>query len=145
MMTNQRKNSRGRETEDLKTKLQDMSVQLQNKSESINRLEEELNQFKADQSNILIYQNEYYGEYSRQQKAKKRTTSQNKSILNNDHSMSIKSFNNSNDGLNLNDMSIGSILGNLNKSRGGSNSKYDPTTDCSCGYKPRCQRYKTIN
>jgi len=28
MMTNQRKNSRGRETEDLKTKLQDMSVQL---------------------------------------------------------------------------------------------------------------------
>jgi hypothetical protein len=44
-----------------------------------------------------------------------------------------------------NDMSIGSLLGNLNKSRNGSMSKYDPNCDCNCGFKAKYAKYKNLN
>lgn len=43
------------------------------------------------------------------------------------------------------DMSFGSILGNLNKSRNGSLSKCDPTIECQCGYKVKYTKCKSIN
>ena len=52
---------------------------------------------------------------------------------------------NSNEDLNLNDMSIGSILGNLNKSRTGSVSRLDSAYDCNCGYKTKYKKYKSLN
>ena len=53
--------------------------------------------------------------------------------------------NDSNDNLSVADMSIGSLLGNLNKSRNGSVSKYDPNCDCNCGYKAKYVKYKNLN
>jgi len=92
------------------------------------------------------YQNLSYGEYNndRSRRGAVKSFSQ-KKLSFNDKSIGNKSINDSNDGLSLNDMSIGSILGNLNKSRTGSISKYDPNSDCSCGYKPRYQKYKNLN
>lgn len=49
------------------------------------------------------------------------------------------------DELSLNDMSIGSILGNLNKSRAGSISKYDSGCECSCGFRAKYQKYKNLH
>lgn len=55
------------------------------------------------------------------------------------------SQNESGDNLSINDMSIGSLLGNLNRSRVGSNSKYDPSCDCNCGFKTKYIKYKSLN
>lgn len=55
------------------------------------------------------------------------------------------SHNESGDNISINDMSIGSLLGNLNRSRAGSNSKFDPNYDCSCGFKAKYVKYKSLN
>ena len=49
------------------------------------------------------------------------------------------------DNLSLADMSIGSLLGNLNRSRNGSMSKIDPNFDCNCGFKFKYVKYKNLN
>lgn len=51
----------------------------------------------------------------------------------------------SNEELSINDMSIGSILGNLNRSRTGSASKLDLGGECSCGFRAKYQKYKSMN
>ncbi len=53
--------------------------------------------------------------------------------------------NDSADNVSLGDMSIGSLLGNLNRSRNGSMSKYDPNCDCACGFRARYVKYKSLN
>ena len=42
-------------------------------------------------------------------------------------------------------MSIGSLLGNLNRSRYGSTSKFDASCDCTCGLKVKYLKYKSLN
>ena len=42
-------------------------------------------------------------------------------------------------------MSIGSLLGNLNRSRYGSFSKFDASCDCTCGLKTKYLKYKSLN
>ena len=51
----------------------------------------------------------------------------------------------SNDEINFNDLSIGSILGNLSKSRNNSVSRFDSNFDCNCGYKTKYKKYKSLN
>lgn len=102
--------------------LQDMTVQLENKTESIQRLEDELQQIKVEQSNVSIQHNLTYGEAARNKRGSFKSSSQRKIM-----SVDNRSQNDSTENILLHDLSIGSLLGTLNKSRNGSQSKFDMT------------------
>jgi vacuolar-type H+-ATPase subunit D/Vma8 len=131
-----------KEVQELKVQLQDMTVQLENKNESIQRLEDELQQIKVEQSNISISHNLTYGDggdRSRRGGSFKSTSL--KKLVKGDGDN--RSNNDSNDNL-LHDLSIGSLLGNLNRSRYGS-SKFEASCDCTCGLKTKYLKYKHLN
>jgi hypothetical protein len=60
-------------------------------------------------------------------------------------SFNEKSIQGSNEDINLNDVSLGSILGGLNRSRTGSASKMDSGCECSCGFRAKYLKYKNLN
>ena len=133
-----------KEMKDLKVQISDMSVQLENKNDNISRLEGELHQIKIEQSSIVAAHNMTYGEQAnRSGRESYKNMSMNKKLSRN-HSENRSNFNDSGDNL-LSDMSIGSLLGNLNRSRYGSISKYDPNCECNCGLKSKYIKYKTLN
>lgn len=96
---------------------------------------------RIEQSNISATQNISYGEYNTNKSIRggSKTYSQKKLSFGAGSNMG------SNEDLNFNDMSIGSILGNLNKSRTGSVSKFDSGYDCNCGFKAKYKKYKSLN
>lgn len=60
-------------------------------------------------------------------------------------SVDNRSQNDSTENVLLHDLSIGSLLGNLNRSRNGSQSKFDMSCECSCGLKSKYLKYKSLN
>lgn len=133
-----------REVKELKVQLQDMTVQLDNKNESIQRLEGELEQIKVEQSNASLGQHIGYGDSASRVSRKASFKSQSaKRIVRVDSEN--RSINESGEGLLLSDMSIGSLLGNLNRSRYGSTSKFDASCECTCGLKAKYLKYKGLN
>ena len=118
-----------------------MSVQLENKNENIQRLEDELQQIKIEHSNASIPNNL---SNDRNKKSSFRSYGSLKKLMRND-SENRSIHNESGDNISLNDMSIGSLLGNLNKSRYGSSSKFDASCECSCGFKNKYLKYKSLH
>lgn len=96
-----------------------------------------------EQSNLPFNHNLSYGEYNTNRSNVHKTYSQ-KRLSFNDKS-ARGSVVGSNEELNLNDVSLGSILGGLNRSRNGSASRLDSACDCSCGFKVKYQKYKSLN
>lgn len=134
-----------REVKELKTQLQDMTAQLENKNDSIQRLEDELNQIRIEQSTVSVHHNLSYGEPPLPKNKGGSFKSYSLKKLASSGSRNRLSHNESGDNLSINDMSIGSLLGNLNRSRAGSNSKFDASCDCNCGFKTKYVKYKSLN
>lgn len=106
-------------------------------------MEEELNQIKVEQSNLSFNQNMSYGESG--EKGKKNGSFKSYSLKKIGSVNNTNNNNDSADNVSLGDMSIGSLLGNLNRSRNGSVSKYDPNCDCACGFRAKYVKYKSLN
>ena len=100
---------------------------------------------KIEQSNMSYTQNLSYREYSNLPRGSSNVQKSYSQKKLNPNEKSRQSIQASNEDVSINDISLGSILGNLNRSRNGSASKLDSGYDCSCGFRSKYLKYKSLH
>ncbi len=87
--------------------------------------------------------NTSYGEYNNDNRKKPTQSRSLKKITGFDNSGNRSGLGEMDRG-SFNDLSIGSILGSLNKSRNGSVSRFEGSLDCNCGYRSKYLKHKHL-